>query len=149
MIVKLSRAIDALRRTGPAMTTPAKAAENLFLGLGIVFLLVSAFALIDERLPPADCPEEETEEICTSSSDSGWFVVGGAALFLSIGLLMRFSRSSGNGPLFPRLYPDEDENSIANRVTEDFNDAHDTDRLTGAWANLETKMLESSHSEEE
>jgi hypothetical protein len=34
-------------------------------------------------------------------------------------------------------------------VADEFKDAHDTDRLTGAWANLESKMLESSHSEEE
>jgi len=131
------------------MTTPARAAEHLFLGLGIVLLLATAFALIDGRLPPADCPEEKTLEICTSSSDLGWLVVGGAALFLSIGLMMRVSRTSGSGALFGNLFSDENEQSIATRVAEDFNDAHDTDRLTGAWANLETKMLETSHSEEE
>ena len=131
------------------MTTPARAAENLCLGLGIVLLLATAFALIDGRLPPADCPDEDTQEICTSSSISGWLVVGGAALFLTIGLMMRMSRTSGGGSLFPNLYPDEDENVIANRVADEFNDAHDTDRLTGEWANLESKMLESSHSEEE
>ncbi|MEE3083548.1 MAG: hypothetical protein VX320_05650 [Candidatus Thermoplasmatota archaeon] len=131
------------------MSTPARSAENLSLGLGIVLLLATAFALIDGRLPPADCPEEDTQEICTSSSDFGWFVVGGAALFLSIGLMMRMSRTSGSGSLFPNLYPDEDENAIADKVADEFDDAHDTDRLAGAWANLESKMLESSHSEEE
>ncbi len=131
------------------MTTPARAAEHLFLALGIVLLLATAFALIDGRLPPADCPEEDTEEICTSSSDIGWFVVGGAALFLSVGLMMRMSRTSGSGALFGNFFPDEDENLIAVRVAEEFEDVHDTDRLTGAWANLETKMLESNHSEEE
>jgi len=131
------------------MTTPARAAEHLFLALGVVLLLTTAFALIDGRLPPAECPEEDTQEICTSSSDIGWLVVGGAALFLSVGLMMRMSRTSGSGALFGNFFLDEDENSIAVRVAEEFEDVHDTDRLTGAWANLETKMLESNHSEEE
>ena len=131
------------------MTTPARAAEHLFLALGIVLVLASAFALIDGRLPPADCPEEETQEICTSSSDIGWIVVGGSALFLAVGFMMRMSRTSGSGALFGNLFLDEDENSIATRVADEFDDGHDTDRLTGAWASLETKMLESSHSEEE
>ncbi|MDP6905923.1 MAG: hypothetical protein QF440_00720 [Candidatus Thalassarchaeaceae archaeon] len=131
------------------MDTPATTAENLFLGLGMTLLLVTAFALIDGRLPPDECPEGDTQEICTSSSEFGWIVPALAGLSLTCGIMMRFSRISGNGPLLGNLFSDEDEKTISNRLTKDYIDANDTDRITGAWANLETKMLESNYNEEE
>ena len=133
------------------METPGLAAERLFLGLGIALLLITAFALIDGRLPPADCPEVETlnAPACTSSDVSGWLVPGAAALALALGLLMRMSRTSGDGSLFPRLFPSESQAEIAERLSEDHGDADDADRLSGDWAKMEVKMLESGHAEEE
>ena len=70
------------------METPARAAERLFFGLGFALLLATAFALIDGRLPPDECPEPDESLIddpCTASSPIGWLVPGGAALALGLG----------------------------------------------------------------
>jgi hypothetical protein len=134
------------------MQTPARAAERLFLGLGIALLLATAFALIDGRLPPADCPEPDAsliDEPCTSSSPIGWLVPVGAALGLGLGLVFRTARQSGTSPPFGKYFPNESESQISERVSKEHSDAHDIDRLSGAWANMETKMLESTHGEEE
>jgi len=146
----MGRLIDAEVCVGPNMATPARTAEQLLLGVGIVLLLATSFALIDGRLPPADCPDDPTliEDPCTSSSEIGWLIPAGAILTLAIGLMMRFSRTSGTGPLFGNLFSDENDATTIARLTEEHSDAHDTDRLSGAWANLETKMLESTHEEE-
>ena len=77
------------------MQTPARAAERLFFGLGFALLLATAFALIDERLPPGDCPEpdmSQLDEPCTASSPVGWLDPGGAAIGLGIGFLYRTAR---------------------------------------------------------
>ena len=133
------------------MTTPSQSAENLLIGLGIVLLLATAFALIDGRLPPADCPETTsvTDEPCTSSSVVGWIVPGASAICLLLGISSRMARNSGNTSILDRLFTNESESEIAARVSEDYEDEHDTDRLSGAWANMEAKMLETNTGEEE
>lgn len=133
------------------MNTPSKSAENLFIGLGIVLLLVTAFALIDGRLPPADCPTSTsiTDEPCTSSSVIGWAIPGAAIISLFLGISSRMAHEAGKRSLLDRYFTNESESDISSRVSEDYQDEHDTDRLSGAWANMEAKMLESSHSEEE
>ena len=135
------------------METPARAAERLCFGLGIALLLATAFSLIDGRLPPADCPEADDispgDEPCTSASKSGWLVPGGAAGALLLGLLMRSSRKQGSGSVMGGLLSNEGESEIASRLAEEHVDADDEDRLSGAWADLEVKMLESTQSEEE
>ena len=143
-----------MQRTPLAQTmeTPARAAERLFLGLGFTLLLATAFALIDGRLPPDDCPEPDESLIddpCTASSPIGWLVPGGAALALGLGFVYRTARQSGTSPPFAKYFPHESESEISERLSSEHADAHDTDRLSGAWANMETKMLESTHGEEE
>ena len=135
-----------------SMQTSARAAERLFFGLGISLLLSTAFALIDVRLPPGDCPEPDAsliDETCTASSPIGWLVPGGAVLGLGLGFIYRTARQSGISPPFGKYFPNESESQISERLSEEHSDAHDTDRLSGAWANMETKMLESTHGEEE
>ena len=133
------------------MNTPSKSAENLFIGLGIVLLLVTAFALIDGRLPPADCPTSTaiTDEPCTSSSVIGWVIPGAAIISLFLGISSRMAHEAGKPSLLDHYFTNESESAISSRVSEDYQDEHDTDRLSGAWANMEAKMLESSHGEEE
>ena len=133
------------------MNTPSKSAENLFIGLGIVLLLVTAFALIDGRLPPADCPTstEITDDPCTSSSVIGWVIPGAAIISLFLGISSRMAHEAGKRSLLDHYFTNESESDISSRVSEDYQDEHDTDRLSGAWANMEAKMLESSHGEEE
>ncbi len=133
------------------MNTPSKSAENLFIGLGIVLLLVTAFALIDGRLPPADCPTSTaiTDDPCTSSSVIGWVIPGAAIISLFLGISSRMAHEAGKPSLLDHYFTNESESDISSRVSEDYQDEHDTDRLSGAWANMEAKMLESSHGEEE
>lgn len=133
------------------METPALAAERLLLGLGFTLLLVTGFALIDGRLPPAECPETEAlnAPACTAAGPEGWILPGAAAFSLALGGAMRFARGSGDGPLLPGLFPDETEADVAARLAADHEDADDADRLTGDWARMEAKMLGESHPEEE
>ena len=133
------------------MNTPSKSAENLLIGLGIVLLLVTAFALIDGRLPPADCPTSTaiTDDPCTSSSVIGWVIPGAAIISLFLGISSRMAHEAGKRSLLDHYFTNESESAISSRVSEDYQDEHDTDRLSGAWANMEAKMLESSHGEEE
>ena len=133
------------------MNTPSKSAENLFIGLGIVLLLVTAFALIDGRLPPADCPTSTaiTDEPCTSSSVIGWVIPGAAIISLFLGISSRMAHEAGKRSLLDHYFTNESESDISSRVSEDYQDEHDTERLSGAWANMEAKILESSHGEEE
>ena len=133
------------------MNSPSQSAENLIIGLGIVLLLATAFALIDGRLPPAECPPSTSDlyDACTSSSVIGWLIPGTAVLCLTLGISSRMAHNSGKASLLDRFFTNESEFEIAKRVSEDYDDEHDTDRLSGAWANMEAKMLESNHSEEE
>ena len=133
------------------MNTPSKSAENLFIGLGIVLLLVTAFALIDGRLPPADCPTSTaiTDDPCTSSSVIGWVIPGAAIISLFLGISSRMAHEAGKRSLLDHYFTNESESDISSRVSEDYQDEHDINRLSGAWANMEAKMLESSHGEEE
>lgn len=133
------------------MNSPSQSAENLIIGLGIVLLLATAFALIDGRLPPAECPSSasDLDDTCTSSSVIGWLIPGTAVLCLTLGISSRMAHNSGRKSFLDRFFTNESESEIAKRVSEDFEDEHDTERLSGAWANMEAKMLESNHSEEE
>ena len=133
------------------MNTPSKSAENLFIGLGVVLLLVTAFALIDGRLPPADCPTSTaiTDDPCTSSSVIGWVIPGAAIISLFLGISSRMAHEAGKRSLLDHYFTNESESDISSRVSEDYQDEHDINRLSGAWANMEAKMLESSHGEEE
>ena len=133
------------------MSTSSESAQNLFIGLGIALLLASAFALIDGRLPPADCPESTSSqaEPCVASSELSWLIPGGALICLGIGLTARTARKSGKPTILDRFFSNESESDMTERLSEEFADAHDTDRLSGAWANMEVKMLETNHSEEE
>jgi len=133
------------------MSTSSESAQNLFIGLGIALLLATAFALVDGRLPPADCPKSPSpqDEPCTASSELGWLIPGGAIICLGIGLTARMSRKSGNATILDRFFSNESESEMTERLSEEFADAHDTDRLSGAWADMEVKMLETTHGEEE
>ena len=59
------------------------------------------------------------------------------------------AHNSGKSSFLDKFFTNESQSEIATRVSEDYDDEHDTDRLSGAWANMEAKMLESSHGEEE
>ncbi len=136
---------------GGMMQSPAHSAERLFFGVGIALVLVTAFALIDGRLPPDECPEVTplNAEPCTASSSLGWIFPAGAVITLGLGMMYRSSRKAGNPPPFAKYFPNESESQITERISEEHSDAHDTDRLSGAWANMEAKMLETTHGEEE
>ena len=97
------------------MSTSSESAQNLFIGLGIALLLASAFALIDGRLPPADCPEPASslDEPCVASSELAWVIPGGSLICLGIGLTARAARKSGNTTILDRFFSNESEAEIA------------------------------------
>ena len=134
-----------------SMATPAKAGERIILGVGIVLLLTTAFALIDGRLPPAECPEDSglgVDEECTAAGASGWLIPTAAIICFAIVMVSRYSRNSGNG-LFGRALPDETDDEVEDRMRTDNIERHDDERLSGAWATMETKLLSNKHGEEE
>ena len=133
------------------MQTPLRTAESLLLGLGLILLLATAFALIDGRLPPADCPETVSAigDTCTSSSPLGWIIPAGAVLCLGVSLWSKEARKNGQKNPLANIFPDELESEIADRIATDFHDENDTDRLSDAWANMEEKILSTKQEEEE
>mgnify|MGYP001170771266 FL=1 len=133
------------------MQTPLRTAESLLLGLGLVLVLATAFALIDGRLPPDNCtePVSPMADACTASSPVGWIIPAGAALCLIISTWSKYARNNGQNSLLSNIFSDEMESEIADRVAVEFHDENDTDRLSDAWANMEEKILSTTHGEEE
>lgn len=125
------------------MASPALTARRLLLGLGFALLLATAFALVDGRLPPAECPEDPLAN-CTSSDSTGWLIPGAAVICLLAG----FSLSSSNSPL-ASLFPSGDAASQEEALTQEVSEEMDEEDLSDAWANLEQGLLKSKVSEEE
>ena len=125
------------------MVPPAVTARRLLFGLGFALLLATAFALIDGRLPPEDCPDDPLAS-CTSSSEIGWLVPGAAAVCLLLAVTM----GSDNSPL-SSLFPVGDAEIQREALGQDVADEQDEDMLSDAWANLEKGLLETKVGEEE
>nr|AIE98727.1 hypothetical protein [uncultured marine group II/III euryarchaeote KM3_07_G11]AIF06443.1 hypothetical protein [uncultured marine group II/III euryarchaeote KM3_192_C12] len=125
------------------MEPPAVTARRLLLGLGFALLLATAFALIDGRLPPADCPDDPLSN-CTSTGTIGWLIPGAAIASLLAG----FTLSNSNSPL-STLFPSQDVAVQEAALTEEVAEELDEEDLSDAWANLEKGLLESKVSEEE
>jgi hypothetical protein len=125
------------------MEPPAATARRLLLGLGFALLLATAFALIDGRLPPAECPDDPLSN-CTSSGSTGWLIPGAALVCLLAG----FSLLNSNSPL-SSLFPSIDEEVQEADLTQEVSEERDEEDLSDAWAHLEKGLLESRVSEEE
>jgi len=132
------------------METPARAAERLMLGLGLALLMATGFALVDGRLPPADCPEEALQ--CTASGPEGWVLVGLTVIFLGSSLLMRLARTQGTPSPFSAIFGDVDEGRLEAKIEAEMSlesEAADEDaRLNARWATLEAKVLSANVGEE-
>ena len=129
------------------MEAPARAARRLFFGLGIALLLATAFALIDGRLPPSDCPEDMYN--CTASNDMGWLLPAVTIFTLLIGYILHLGIEKGlNSPLL-KLFPAVDSSSQREDFTMDVSDSQDEGYLSDAWADLEQGLLSSKEKEEE
>ena len=85
----------------------------------------------------------------TSSSVIGWVIPGAAIISLFLGISSRMAHEAGKRSLLDHYFTNESESDISSCVSEDYQDEHDTDRLSGAWANMEAKMLETNTGEEE
>jgi hypothetical protein len=125
------------------MEPPAVTARRLLLGLGFALLLATAFALIDGRLPPAECPDDPLSN-CTSSGSIGWLIPGAAIAFLLAG----FTISNSNSPL-STMFPSQNVAVQEVALTQEVAEELDEEDLSDAWANLEKGLLESKVSEEE
>ena len=107
----LFREIHLLNPYRGIMEAPARTARRLLFGFGIALLLATAFALIDGRLPPSECPEETYN--CTASNEFGWFLPAATILTLFSGYLLHLGIEKGfnfsiieNVPCRRFLYPE-------------------------------------------
>ncbi|MDP6742850.1 MAG: hypothetical protein QF807_05865 [Candidatus Thalassarchaeaceae archaeon] len=129
------------------MEAPARAARRLLFGLGIALLLATAFALIDGRLPPSECPEDTYN--CTASNDMGWLLPAATVVTLLAGYILHLGIEKGvNSPLL-KLFPSSGSSAQREALLSDVSDSQDEDSLSDAWADLEQGLLSSKEKEEE
>ncbi|DAC50332.1 MAG TPA: hypothetical protein HA340_03805 [Candidatus Thalassarchaeaceae archaeon] len=129
------------------MEAPARAARRLLFGLGIALLLATAFALIDGRLPPSECPEDTYN--CTASNDMGWLLPAATVVTLLAGYILHLGIEKGvNSPLL-KLFPSGGSSAQREALLSDISDSQDEDSLSDAWADLEQGLLSSKEKEEE
>ena len=129
------------------MGAPAHAARRLFFGLGFALLLATAFALIDGRLPPAECLEDEYN--CTSSNEMGWLIPVATIFTLLSGYILHIGIEKGvNSPLL-KMFPATDSSTQREIISMDILDSQDESSLSDAWADLEQGLLSSKEGEEE
>lgn len=133
------------------MQAPARVARRLLLGLGLALLLATAFSLKDGRLPPADCPENQDPlaDACIASDDTGLLLPGAALVCLLLAGILHLQFTRGMRTPFSRLFPNEDEEGMRERMLTEEADVSDEDRLGDAWADLERGVLEARLGEEE
>ena len=129
------------------MEAPARAARRLLFGLGIALLLATAFALIDGRLPPSECPEDTYN--CTASNDMGWLLPVATVVTLLAGYILHLGIEKGvNSPLL-KMFPAVGPSAQRDALLSDVSDSQDEDSLSDAWADLEQGLLSSKEKEEE
>ena len=129
------------------MEAPARAARRLLFGLGIALLLATAFALIDGRLPPSECPEDTYN--CTASNDMGWLLPVATVVTLLAGYILHLGIEKGvNSPLL-KMFPAVGLSAQRDALLSDVSDSQDEDALSDAWADLEQGLLSSKEKEEE
>ena len=129
------------------MEAPASAARRLLFGLGIALLLATAFALIDGRLPPSECPEDTYN--CTASNDMGWLLPVATVVTLLAGYILHLGIEKGvNSPLL-KMFPAVGPSAQRDALLSDVSDSQDEDSLSDAWADLEQGLLSSKEKEEE
>ncbi len=128
------------------MGASAVAARRLFAGLTIALLLATAFGLIDGRLPPSECAEDAYE--CTAGNELGWLIPAGAMLSGLAALLLHLAITKGTNSPIVSLFPVETKEMLISRTNEELSDFQDEDELSGAWADLERRVLSKSTEEE-
>ena len=114
------------------MDSPAASAQRLLIGSGLGLLLVSGLALQRGMLD-------------FSTFSLGWLVPTASVICISIGLGI----GKGDIGLFTRLFPNEDEEQLLNRVQSEMDDKVKEGHVGGAWAKLEANLLSQEIGEEE
>jgi len=112
------------------MSNPSDSASSLLLGTGIGCFLITGFGLVQGRM------SLETMSL-------GWlFPIIGVVLVL----LPKFIRSESG--LMAHLFPDEDDDTLSERVRSEIETTVKDGSVSSAWAELEAAVLESELSEE-
>ena len=113
------------------MDEPNRAASRILAGTGFGLFLVAGFGLIEGR--------------------SQWDSFSIAHLFIILGLLcILISKSlfNNNSPL-SSIFPNESDEQLRERVSDEVNDINRSQALGSAWAELETKVLEQDFADEQ
>lgn len=113
------------------MENPAKAASRLLLSTGLGLLLVTGLAL-------------QRNLFDFSTLNIGYIIPFGAIILIALSKNM----NSGKGPL-AELFPDEDEEDLIERVSEEARAQEKEEKVGGAWASLEASLLSTEFGEEE
>lgn len=112
------------------MSTPSDAASSLLLGTGIGCFLITGFGLVQGRMN-------------IESMSLGWLF---PLLGLFLVMLSKTLRSESG--LMSNLFPDEDDDLLAERVRSEIETTVKDGSVSSAWAELEAAVLESELSEE-
>ncbi|GIS44480.1 MAG: hypothetical protein Ct9H90mP16_15500 [Candidatus Poseidoniales archaeon] len=133
------------------MNSPSQSAENLIIGLGIVLLLATAFALIDGRYHRRSAPPLRLISMMPAHLLRHWLVDSGYCGTLPhTWISSRMAHNSGKGPVswivFSPMNLSLKSPNVLVRITT-MNMTRSFIRALGP--KMEAKMLESNHSEEE
>ena len=129
------------------MDAPAHTARRLLFGLTLALLLATAFALVDGRLPPSECLDDEYN--CTASNSMGWLIPVATMTTFLAGYILHIGIEKGvNSPLL-KMFPATDSSTQRKILSMDISDSQDEASLSDAWADLEQGLLSPKDKEEE
>ena len=113
------------------MDEPSKAANRVLLGTGFGLILVSGFAIIEDRMDIMD--------------------LGFGHIFLLLGAICLVTAKllQSRHPLLSTIFPNETEAELKLRVDKEMNQINYENRVGNAWAELESKVLATEIDSEE
>lgn len=129
------------------MEAPAHVARRLLFALALALLFATSLSLIDGRLPPSECEDEQFE--CTSGGDIGWLLPISTALIFTLATLLHLGVERGVDSPLLRLFPADGESAQRDAIVAEMRESRDEDELSDAWAGLEAGLLSAKTSEEE
>ena len=113
------------------MDEPNKAASRILAGTGFGLFLVAGFGLIESR-----------SQWNSFSMGHVFVILGILCIVLSRSILNSNSQLGG-------IFPDESDEQLRERVSDEINEVNRSQALGSAWAELETKVLEQEFADEQ
>ena len=105
------------------MDEPSKAANRILLGTGFGMMLICGFAIVEERMIV------------------NHLGIGHLFFLTSIICLIMSRLLSYDSSFLTNIFPDETEEELKQRVSNEVNQTAQDNRMGSAWAELESKIL--------